>query len=64
MADHLAKKEVKKLAKSVQKLGKWQLIQVPEWILDVTGGQESGLAPMNETQEKVSSQIGIIFNEG
>ena len=58
LTDHLVAREVYKLAGAVRKLGKWDMIAVPSWLVDLLGNGAL-IAPVIESLEGVSSVVGI-----
>ncbi|MEO1681375.1 MAG: hypothetical protein AAFU80_24790 [Pseudomonadota bacterium] len=63
LADHLAEKEVKKLASTVARIGKWEFLRTPDWLLEGIE-QDALLAPVTEGQSHVSSQFGLTSIRG
>jgi len=63
LIDHLVAKEIHKLSGVVHKLGKWDMVAVPSWLVDLLGS-EVRLAPVIESLHGVSSVIGITENSG
>ncbi|MDD9996687.1 MAG: hypothetical protein OXQ89_02975 [Rhodospirillaceae bacterium] len=63
LVDHLVKKEIHKLSGVVRKLGKWDMVSVPSWLVDVVEDR-ARLGPVIESLSGVSSVIGITEDEG
>lgn len=63
LADHLVEKEVHKLSGVVRKLGKWDMVSVPSWLVDLVGNK-TRFGPVVETLSGVSSVIGITEQDG
>ena len=63
LVDHLVAKEIHKLSGVVHKLGKWDMVAVPSWLVDLLGN-EMRLAPVVESLSGVSSVIGITEEAG
>ena len=63
LADHLIAKEVHKLSGVVRKLGKWDMVAVPSWLVDLLGSDRR-IAPVVESLAGVSSVVGITENTG
>ena len=63
LVDHLVAREVHKLSGVVRKLGKWDMVSVPSWLVDLLGPR-ARLGPVIESLSGVSSVIGITENDG
>lgn len=65
LADHLVEREVHKMSGMVRKLGRWEVIGVPSWLVDLESvGDAAALAPVVEAQEGVSAVFGIFYLPG
>lgn len=58
LVDYLVAKEIHKLSGVVRKLGKWDMLAVPSWLVDLLDN-DTRLAPVVESLAGVSSVIGI-----
>ncbi|WP_298974327.1 hypothetical protein [uncultured Roseobacter sp.] len=63
LVDHLVAKEIHKLSGIVRKLGKWNMLAVPAWLVDILG-DDTRFAPVVEALAGVSTAIGITENRG
>ena len=63
LIDHLVAREIHKLAGVVRKLGKWDVVAVPSWLVELLN-TEARLAPVIESLDDVASVIGITENRG
>ena len=66
LIDHLVTIEVHKLAGMARKLGKWDVVSVPSWLVHLIGNKPNGprFAPVIESLSGVSSVIGITVDSG
>jgi hypothetical protein len=63
LIDHLVKNEVHKLSGTVHKLGRWNMITAPDWLVDLFGTQVR-LCPVVESTKGIASVIGIAGFQG
>ncbi|MDE0334056.1 MAG: hypothetical protein OXI64_03790 [Defluviicoccus sp.] len=63
LIEHLAEREVHKLSGMARKLGSWDMVSVPSWLVDLLGNGQR-FAPVVESLSGVSSVIGIAVNDG
>jgi hypothetical protein len=62
LTEHLVKKEVRKVAGAVTKLGRWEIAAVPSWLTSFLDQRTIG--PVVESLGGVSSIVGIALHEG
>lgn len=58
LSDHLVSNEIHKLSGVVKKLGKWEMLSVPNWVVD-TLPSYLRIGPVLESMDGISSVIGI-----